>query len=311
MGLPSPCGSGRYATGLAIRSAPRPSGFGSGIRHPSASLVLLCSSATGPLQDTRPPGLANLEIARRGTQQYATAAHFNNCISHIHPRAGVQAAYQIINRIMKNTLFAALAFLFASPALYAQGVYLGPRIGAHFANVKWDGENKPDSDNRTAVLYGAALELPITRHLKLQPEVNYVVRGYTSESEILGANVARELKLNYLDFGGLLKIKTNDEGLHAYLGAGAFYSYALSGETTFNVGNVSQTNEIEFDREESYERGDLSLALGAGVQLPLGQSFLFADARYLYGLNDVDNQDNDVEIKNRGLSLSAGLLFPL
>jgi hypothetical protein len=47
------------------------------------------------------------------------------------------------------------------------------------------------------------------------------------------------------------------------------------------------------------------------VQLPLGESFLFVDARYLLGLTDLDDRDDEVEIRNRALSLSAGILFAL
>ncbi len=36
-GLPLPAGRGRYATGLAVRSAPRPTGVGSGLRPPLRS----------------------------------------------------------------------------------------------------------------------------------------------------------------------------------------------------------------------------------------------------------------------------------
>ncbi|HKK79812.1 MAG TPA: outer membrane beta-barrel protein, partial [Phaeodactylibacter sp.] len=92
-------------------------------------------------------------------------------------------------------------------------------------------------------------------------------------------------------------------GLNAYLGAGPYYSYALSGE----VGGV----EIDFDDEEAFKRGDWTAAFAAGIQLPLGESFLFVDARYLLGLTDLDDRDDEIEIRNRAINLSAGILLPL
>ena len=77
----------------------------------------------------------------------------------------------------------------------------------------------------------------------------------------------------------------------------------MSGE----IGDV----EIDFDDNETFKRGDWTAAFAAGVQLPLGESFLFVDARYLLGLTDIEDRDDEVEINNRSLSLSAGILFPL
>lgn len=186
--------------------------------------------------------------------------------------------------------------------MWAQGVYLGPRIGANFSDVKSDGEEDLELDSRTSVLYGGVLELGLSDNLAIQPEVSYIVKGYDGgDDTFLG--LANEAKLNYLDFGGLVKLKTGSDGINAYIGAGPYYSYLLSGE----IGDV----EIDFDDNETFKRGDWTAAFAAGVQLPLGESFLFVDARYLLGLTDIEDRDDEVEINNRSLSLSAGILFPL
>ena len=205
---------------------------------------------------------------------------------------------------MKNAI-AIIILLFFAASSFAQGIYVGPRIGANFANVSYDGDSDPDFNSRTSVLYGGVIELGIADKFAIQPEVSYIVRGY-EDGEGLAA-LAPELTLNYLDFGGLLKFKTGSEGLNAYLGAGPYYSYALSGEIDTGIGTL----EIDFDDDEAFKRGDWTAAFAAGVQLPLGESFLFVDARYLLGLTDLDDRDDEVEIRNRALSLSAGILFAL
>jgi len=198
-------------------------------------------------------------------------------------------------------LIVLIALLSIASTIWAQGVYLGPRIGANFADIKFEGEEDLDLDSRTSVLYGGVLELGLSDNLAIQPEVSYIVKGYDGGDTFLG--LADEAKLNYLDFGGLVKLKTGSDGINAYVGAGPYYSYLLSGE----IGEV----EIDFDDDETFQRGDWTAAFAAGVQLPLGESFLFVDARYLLGLTDIEDRDDDVEIKNRSLSLSAGILFPL
>lgn len=205
---------------------------------------------------------------------------------------------------MKYAVAIIVTLCFAASS-FAQGIYIGPRIGANFANVSYDGDGDPDLNSRTSVLYGGVLELGLADKFAIQPEVSYIVRGYESEESLGFLNP--NLTLNYLDFGGLLKFKTGSEGLNAYLGAGPYYSYALSGEFDTAVGTV----EIDFDDDEAFERGDWTAAFAAGVQLPLGESFLFVDARYLLGLTDLNDRDDEVEIRNRAFSLSAGILFAL
>jgi hypothetical protein len=210
---------------------------------------------------------------------------------------------QKLKTIMKNAI-AILGILCFATSSFAQGVYIGPRVGANFADVAFDGDDDPDFDTRTSVLFGGVLELGLSDNFAIQPEVSYVVRGYDGgENSVL----APSLRLNYLDFGGLLKLKTGSEGINAYLGAGPFYSYALSGEIENSLGTI----EIDFDDEEAFKRGDWTAAFAAGLQLPLGESFLFVDARYLLGLTDLNDRDDEVEVRNRAYSISAGILFPL
>ncbi|WP_282777332.1 porin family protein [Phaeodactylibacter xiamenensis] len=186
--------------------------------------------------------------------------------------------------------------------LSAQGVYLGPRIGATFANAKVDGDNEPDFDNRTSVLFGGSLELGLGDYFAIQPEVSYIQRGFDGGDDGI-LDLAPSVTLNYLDVGGILKLKTgSSEQLSAYLGAGPSYSYLLSGE----VGGL----DIDFDEEETFKRGDWTANFAAGVQLPLGKSYLFVDVRYLLGLTDV-NENDDIEVRNRSYAISAGLMLPL
>lgn len=200
-------------------------------------------------------------------------------------------------------LFVTVAFLgLLSQIIYAQGIYIGPRIGATFANTKIESENEPDFDNRTSVLFGGSMEVGLGDHFAIQPEVSYIRRGFDGGDDGF-LSLAPTLTLNYIDLGALVKIKTgSSEQLNAYLAAGPSYSYLLSGE----VGDI----EIDFDEEDTFERGDWTATFAAGVQLPLGKSYLFVDARYLLGLTDI-NEDEDVEVRNRSYAFSAGIMLPL
>lgn len=203
-----------------------------------------------------------------------------------------------MKKVFATVVFLGLMIQFIS----AQGVYLGPRIGATFSNAKFEGENEPDFDNRTSVLFGGSMELGFGDYVAIQPEVSYIRRGFDGGDDGIAA-LAPTLTLNYLDIGGIVKLKTgSSERLNAYLGAGPSYSYLLSGE----IGDI----EIDFDDEDTFKRGDWTATFAAGVQLPLGESYLFVDARYLLGLTDV-NDNEDIEVRNRSYAISAGIMFPL
>ena len=196
-----------------------------------------------------------------------------------------------------------VGLLSLTTTIFAQGIYIGPRVGATFADINFDGDEDLDPDSRTSVLFGGVLELALSDNFAIQPEVSYISRGYDG----LGNNTSlfdNTLTLNYIDFGGLLKFKTgSSEQLSAYIGAGPYYSYLVSGE----IGNT----DIDFDADETFERGDWTAAFAAGVQLPIGESYLFLDARYLLGLTDVWDSDDDVEVNNRSFNISAGFMFPI
>lgn len=92
-------------------------------------------------------------------------------------------------------------------------------------------------------------------------------------------------------------------------------SYALNGKAKYKItvnGNTeTETEDIDFEDDE-FSRTDLSLHVGAVFSLNLGEALkVFADTRYLLGLTNLNASDSPEEAKNRGISLSAGVLVPL
>ena len=62
--------------------------------------------------------------------------------------------------------------------------------------------------------------------------------------------------------------------------------------------------------ENGLKRFDLGINAGGGIGINLGSIGVFGDVRYLVGVRDISDNENR-EIKNKGLNLSVGLMFKI
>ncbi|MEM7573116.1 MAG: porin family protein [Bacteroidota bacterium] len=197
---------------------------------------------------------------------------------------------------MQRILLITLAGLLSATALSAQ---FGLRAGYNFANASVDFDNLDIStgDSEGQFMAGIFYNIPIgTKVISIQPEINYMGRGYTYTIEDFAVPEDFEASFAYLDAGGLVKINIGaDNPVGFYVGAGPFFSFVLSG--TLN------DEDIDFDTEQ-IRRNELLLAGAAG--LTFGP--FFVEARYYGSLSDQTEQDIS-EIRQRSLGLNAGICF--
>ncbi len=211
-------------------------------------------------------------------------------------------------------------------------IALGIRGGLNLANwsfndaAKEEAGGSPNSVN--AVVFGALLEVRLSDNLAIQPEVNYIQKGGNlslSAFDPTIGNVSLDFtqRINYLEVPLLLKVGTGF-GLGRFdVLLGPSFGYGLNGKakTTFTaLGQTeTETESIDFERDE-ISRTDLGAQIGASLGLNLGSSLrLFVDGRYLLGFTNLDkhehgsgsgHSDDEPTIKNRGIALTAGLIFP-
>ena len=208
---------------------------------------------------------------------------------------------------MRKLLVLCFLIGFSLP-LFSQ-LAIGPRVGYHFSNVSIDPDQ--DTENRNSLLFGGVIEIGLGEVLAIQPEVTYMGRGFGRE--LLGDNgdlFSSETTINYLDLGGIIKLRTSAENFGVYLGAGPYFSYALDGELAITVLGETTTTEIDF--ENDFNRTDINVALAAGINIPISDnSKIFLDGRSILGLVDVEARDDDTTINNRGIAVSAGILLGL
>lgn len=201
-----------------------------------------------------------------------------------------------------------LAFFLFTGAASAQ--YFGLRAGLNIANAQVSSDqNDIDMDGVTNLQLGLFLDLPLISILSVQPELNYVGRGYKYGNSVTAGGVTiaagEKYTVAYLDLGALVKLNFGQESpIGFYVGAGPFLNYAVSGQ----VDDGSTEVDIDFGADR-LKRSDFSVAGAAGVTF--GSDFkFFAEARYLVGLTDTDDRD-ELEVNNRSIGITGGIMVPL
>jgi len=189
----------------------------------------------------------------------------------------------------KLLLLAALA-VFGTTTLSAQGISIGAKAGLNLANV--NGNDADGAEGRTSFHIGGVVNLEISELFAIQPEVIYSAQGFTETINIpLGGMLDVTNKLDYLNIPILADI-TIVEGL------------SIQGGPQFGINITSEADiEGETQKLEDVETADVSAALGAQLELPVG---LFFQARYVTGLTEIVK---DISIKNQNISLSVGWFF--
>ncbi|MBL3657128.1 porin family protein [Fulvivirga sediminis] len=173
---------------------------------------------------------------------------------------------------MKKITLLGLFCLMSVVGLHAQGIGLGIKGGANFANVD---VGSVDTDNKTGYHFGAFLDLGLNDNISIQPEVLYSAQG------------ADDFDLDYLTIPVLLKLK---------------FLKVLNVHAGPQFGILTNAEDDGEDVKDRLKSADVSLALGAGVDLPLG---LVGGVRYNLGVSDIDDGYN-VDIKNRVMQIYVG-----
>lgn len=191
---------------------------------------------------------------------------------------------------MKRTFPLFVALLVVAQVSFAQ-FSIGIKGGANITKV--DGRSFKDEFQYGYHLGGFAT-VGLGGRFALQPEVlfnQYQTRTGTEFSNIYqnATSGNQDIKLNYLSIPVLLNYKL-----------GSFLS--LQAGPQFGV-LLDQNKNLLENGKTAFDKGDFSM-LG-GAQFKLGKIRLMG--RYVVGLNNINDIDNQDQWKNQGFQLSLGL----
>ncbi len=200
--------------------------------------------------------------------------------------------------------------LFCVGSTVAQAQFLLPKIGATYSSVVVDDDDF-DTEYKLGVSFGIAYNIRINELLSVQPELNFVQKGYSTSSTYSGlpygggfytVNTSDETKMNYLQVPVLVKVTFGK----FYLNAGPSVGLGLNGKgkdtysetgedmfgSPYEYNNDNQYDILFEEAPEGYEgpdtyienRMNISVQVGGGVTL---MDKLNIDLRYGMGLTDL------------------------
>jgi hypothetical protein len=175
-------------------------------------------------------------------------------------------------------------FLLATMYTFAQAqLAIGVKAGPNFA--KLDGTSAEGTfKSRTGYHFGAFALIKLTK-IGIQPEILFSQQGTkikTDQSDL-------DANFSYINIPVIIKLYTV-AGINLQVGP--------------QFGFLSRAEIDDDNVKESVKNSDVSLALGAGWDLPFG---LTLDARYNLGLSKINENDPNLDkIKNQVWQISVG-----
>ncbi|HVG13787.1 MAG TPA: porin family protein [Chitinophagaceae bacterium] len=201
---------------------------------------------------------------------------------------------------MKKILLATLAsisFTFAVQAQFKVGIIGGGSRVSQRVNSK-GAEALYSNDHFKTYHAGFIADMPVTERISLQPKLLYSQKGSTLLSATGSADARVRMKTIELPVTVVYKFPVSFGKLFG--GAGAGFSYALSGQQTQNGQQKNLYKDLS-----GWRREDISYHLSAGVEFNNG---LFASISSQKSLLDAYKPDG-VSVKNRSTSVSLGYLI--
>ncbi len=200
--------------------------------------------------------------------------------------------------------------LAAGTSSHAQGISWGFKGGVNMANVGVD-EGEELEDSRMGLALGGFMTIPFSTMFALQWEALYMQKG--DAEEVDGGEV--EVNLDYIEVPVLFTATfLPDASVHPFIYAGPAVAFNVGAEAELSgEDDTGEELSFEVDLEDDVETIDFGIAVGGGVEFPVGGNALGLEVRYTQGLMDVNASDGDpedfleedTELTNQVLSILA------
>ena len=193
---------------------------------------------------------------------------------------------------MKSKLLSLFAALLLAQAMMAQ-FHIGAKAGANI--IKIDGKSFEDQF-RYGYHVGGFMEIGLSKNISVNPEVLFSQVNTTVDSNfkhvyqnVFNPNYTSNVRLHYLSIPLILNMRLIGP---ISIQAGPQFSILLDKNKT-----------LLQNGENAFKNGDFAVVGGAQVKLG---AFRF-NGRYMVGLNNINDIDNQDRWRSQGFQLSVGL----
>lgn len=157
---------------------------------------------------------------------------------------------------------------------------------------------------------GGILDVGLGSRFSLRLEPGYVERRpeltFEPDGFLFRERMTASIRLGYVEMPVLLTVKLGSGGARPYLMAGPSVGYLTKAR-------AEAEGESE-DVKESLVDWDFGVGAGAGLEFGRGRTRGFVEARYTWGLTNLNAEQgasDDSKVKNRGAQVLAGVTFAL
>lgn len=189
----------------------------------------------------------------------------------------------------------------------------GLKVGLNDAGMSQTPEPTDGSvtlSNRQVLLAGGFFEVPLARHIAIQPEVLFVMKGRRVSINQAGLTADSTAKFTSLDVPVLVRVDVPTRGaITPYLYAGPNIGFVLTAKavTTLSGSVTTPGTSQETDVKDTLKSTEVGVAVGGGVRL----GRLLAELRYTRGLTNIlaDPGSSGVKVTNHALAVIGGVRF--
>ncbi len=196
---------------------------------------------------------------------------------------------------MKKIAFLAVISMLVICNANAQFLKLGVKGGANA--VKVSGISFEDKFD-LGYYAGAFMELKLTKKVYLQPELLF------SESNLRTSKEFKDVYQNIIKLDSLKKMKLSQLNIPITLNFKVAKVLSLQVGPQFSI-NMDKSATLLNNSKNALTNGDLSMVAGATLRL----SNFRINARYIAGLNDINDIDDQSKWKSQSIQAGIGFVF--
>lgn len=193
---------------------------------------------------------------------------------------------------------------------------LGAKLGVARSHASISQEI-PGIDFQSMIDFSGGLFLSIDiigGQLGLQPEINYIVKGFDARETYQGEEVSSKYKVSYIEVPVLIYYKAPFKGkIKPGVFVGPYVGFAQKATEVQTAFGDTEKRDVG----NNLKGQDFGLMFGGNVRYCVGSLNLMLDIRYSIGNNNISQDimdmayefQNEDMIKNRSLVLSLGVAF--
>lgn len=199
-------------------------------------------------------------------------------------------------------------------AQVARQMTVGVMAGLQYAKVSQDPEpTDVEFKYKPGLLAGGFLGIPVTDMVSIEPQVLFSQKGTKVQGVGAESNLEGSIRGNYIEVPVLLKLSFPgyNSQITPFVFAGPYGAYRLNCKAEGVILAVTGSRDCDETEVIDIKSTDFGGTIGGGIKFRMGSQLVILDARYSHGFTNINDSNDNRDIKNRAFAVTLGLGWPL